>query len=342
MRYLIWGTGYQANLVWQSNCDKFKDWDIEIVGFIDNKIDADKPFFHGIKVYSPPEIADLQYDYIDIWVIDEGLEQIKRQIKQELHIADEKIRNAFTDAIRIFSEPYRDRQQYVRPSVELFSAYVDYYRSHQWYKNAYRQFERQKRAWRVYDWINAALDKNCEIMDIACGGGELLYYLREAGFRNLHGFDIDRNSVLTAQDIDRVTQGDIHFFVDDATRPQFTGKYDVFVWMTGLHLLENYSLKSFLGEYVPKLNRNGYVIFEMVDAAYNYMPMNQFHTADWEITGGGLRRNSEYKIRMAKAEAVADAEDFGLELKAVYDVPSKIPFKIYFMQKTEQISNIPE
>lgn len=331
IKYLIWGTGYQANVIWQSNCSKFADWNIEIVGFVDNRISLDRHVFHGIKIYMPSEIADLEWDYIDIWVIDEGLRQIKSQIKNELGIRDEKIRNAFEYAVEKFSEPYIGKNEFLKPSFQLFSACIDYYRSHQWYKQAYKSFDSRKRSYYVYEWIRENVSRDCKILDIACGAGELLWYLREDGFENLYGFDIDDTSICTAKAVDRITHGNIVFFNDDAVSPKFKGRYDLFIWMTGMYLLKDYSLEKFFSEYVPKLYESGYIIFEMVDSSYNDMENNEYFTQDWNSEGE--KRHSEYIMRMLKQQVVDRAAKFNLTLKKIYDVQSSIPFKIYIFQK---------
>ena len=131
--------------------------------------------------------------------------------------------------------------------------------------------------------------------------------------------------------VDKITHGDITFFMDNAIRPQFKERYDVFTWMTGLYLFEDYRLDDFFEEYVERLNESGYLIFEMVDTSYNEMPMNEFHTQDWKSEGE--KRPSEYIIRMSKEEVINKAKEYRLNLRKVYDVQHEIPFKVYVFQK---------
>lgn len=329
MKYLIWGTGYQADVVYRSNCSKFKEWDIDIVGFVDNSRKSD--LFHNIRVYSPNEIALLDYDYIDIWVINEGLREIQYQIQNELGIPSEKIKNAFENVIKVLSQHYESYSVYERPSAELFSACVDYYRSHQWYKSIYSNFEKDKRAFYVYEWVKNNLCINTRILDIACGAGELLFHLHQEGYQKLSGFDIDETSIFAAKDLNSITHGNIHFFINNALKPIFLEKYDVLVWMAGLYLFENYSLDCFFAEYVRRINENGYLIFEMVDASYNEIPLNEFHTADWK--NSGKKRPSEYQLRMSKKEVLFCAQRHHLRLIKIYNVKNLVPFKIYIFQR---------
>ena len=127
MRYLIWGTGYLSNAIYEANCNDFSKYDVEIVGFIDNN--KRNELFHDIKVYRPDEIGGVEYDYIDIWVMNDALDEIRKQIKGELKISDDKIKNVFGDIIKKLAVPYVNHAAYKLPSDELFAACVDYYRA---------------------------------------------------------------------------------------------------------------------------------------------------------------------------------------------------------------------
>ena len=334
MRYLIWGTGYQSNAIYEANCNDFSKYDVEIVGFIDNN--KSNELFHDIKVYRPDEIAGIEYDYIDIWVVDDAFYEIRKQIKNELKISDDRIKNVFEDIIKKLVVPYMDDVSYKLPSDELFSACVDYYRAQQWYKHSYRALKMHNRVYYVYEWINKNIGKNDRILDIACGAGELLYYLRSDGFENLFGYDIDDKTLQAAKKINELTHSNIQIFKDDAAMPKFSDKFDVMVWMTGLYLMKNFKLQDFFDGHLEKLNDNGYIIFEMVDILYNEMPMNQYHTQDWKQPG--KKRPSEYKLRMSYDDVISKAKDYGLEFIKKYDVPKyAVPFKIYIFKKTKKL-----
>ena len=188
----------------------------------------------------------------------------------------------------------------------------------------------------MYEWINKNVAKNDRILDIACGAGELLYYLKSEGFDNLYGYDIDDKTLHVAKKINELTYGNIQIFKDDATAPKFNSKFDVMIWMSGLYLIKDFRLEDFFAGHLEKLNDNGYLIFEMVDISYNKIPMNQYNTQDWNTQGE--KRPSEYKLRMSYDDVISKSKDYGLEFIEKYDVPKFVtPFKIYIFKKTKKL-----
>lgn len=331
MKYLIWGTGDKAEELFTVNKDKLtKENGIEIVGFIDNN--RDKINFHGIKVYSPNEIIDLIYDYIDIWVL-KGYEQIEKQITEELDIPKDKIFNVFSSMKeRIANEYKKCNNGYHRPSLELVSVCSDYYKCQQWYKYAYKEFENRKHCYYAYKWVSENIDKNCKILEVACGIGGMLYRLCEDGFYNLTGYDYDVKSVNAANDICKITGANIKIYRDDATHPKVNSKYDVLVWVNGMYHLENYSLKDFFDTHIAMLNKDGFIAFDMIDIKYNSVPQNEYRTDCWNKEG--KKESSEYKIRMSEEQVKAVAQSYGLELIKSYDITNAIvPHMVYILQK---------
>lgn len=330
MKYLLWGTGQIADQLFSANKNVLtKENDIEIVGFIDNN--KTKKIFQGMIVYSPDEIIGLEYDYIDIWVL-KGYEQIKKQITEELHIPGDKILNVFSImkeqmAKKIISHS----KEYKRPSLELISVCTDYYRCQQWYKYAFEKFEDRKHCYYAYKWISENVDKNSKILEVACGIGGMLYRLHEDGFNNLSGYDCDTKSVNAAKDICKITEANIQIYKDDATCPQNYSKYDVLVWVNGMYHLANYSLDKYLNTHLKMLNRNGYIVFDMIDIKYNNVPQNEYRTDCWSRKG--KKEPSEYKIRMSEEQVKAVAQIYGLELIKSYDITNTIvPHMVYILQ----------
>lgn len=108
-KYLVWGTGNKA----EKNFRNFElaglNKNAKIIGFIDNNCTKHNSIFHGIKIYSPSDIAKIDYDYIDIWVAN-GREDIKMQINA-MGIDDEKIGSAF--------------QEYMQKIIDIYSNTAD-------------------------------------------------------------------------------------------------------------------------------------------------------------------------------------------------------------------------
>lgn len=53
--------------------------------------------------------------------------------------------------------------------------------------------------WYTQGWLPGSLD--APVLDIGCGSGQFLYFLRELGYRDLTGIDLDRTQAETAQNL---------------------------------------------------------------------------------------------------------------------------------------------
>lgn len=327
MRYLIWGTGKRAEELYISHGNIIQSYNIEIIGFIDNR--KDKEGFYDKEVYSPQEIQDLAYDYIDIWVIN-GKEEIERQIKNDLHIPGDKIKNMFieyTDKMLSTYERPKERKDYKKPSLELLSVCVDLYAAKQWYKYAYKEFQNRKHCYLAYKWISENVDKGSKILEVACGVGGMLYQLYQDGFHNLAGYDVDYMAINVAKKLTDITNADIELYINNAMSPNVDSKYDVIVWVNGMYHLSDYSLEQFYGTHLPMINNNGYILFDMIDMKYNDVPQNEYNTNCWN--NDGEKRPSEYKIRMSKDEVVEVSKKYKARLVDYYSIDSIVPHDVY-------------
>lgn len=79
---------------------------IEIVGFIDNDLARHNGVFHGITIYSPLDIAKIDFDYIDLWVAD-WREEIEMQIAA-MGIDEGKLESVFNDYMKKMIDKYSD------------------------------------------------------------------------------------------------------------------------------------------------------------------------------------------------------------------------------------------
>lgn len=101
---LVWGTGNKAEEYFKGFELAGLNNDIEIVGFIDNDVTKRNGAFHGVKIYSPMDIAGLDCDFIDLWVAN-GREDIEKQIK-ELGIESQKVQSAFQSYFQKINDRY--------------------------------------------------------------------------------------------------------------------------------------------------------------------------------------------------------------------------------------------
>lgn len=329
MRYLIWGTGKRAEELYLANRDKMQNYNIEIVGFIDNQ--KDKKLFFDMDVYLPGEISDLAYDYIDVWVIN-GKEEIEEQIRNDLHIPDGKIKSMFAEYVDKILSIYENNlskteEEYKKPSLELLSACVDWCGAQQWYKYAYREFKNRKHCYLAYKWIRENRSKASKILEVACGAGGMLYQLYEDGFRKLTGYDVDCKAIDAAEKLTSITNAKIELYIDNAMNPKAVSRYDVIVWVNGMYHLSDYSLDQFYEKHLPMINHNGYFVFDMIDIRYNDVPQNEYRTDCWNKDGEKFP--SEYKIRMSKEEVIEVSQKYKAEIVDFYAIDGKVPHDVY-------------
>lgn len=105
-KYLIWGTGNKSEKNFKGFLLASLNRNIEIVGFIDSNPDKHNNMFHDINIYAPTIINQLDYDFIDIWVVD-GYEDIKKQINA-MGISDKKIKPVFQLFVQALNDKYAD------------------------------------------------------------------------------------------------------------------------------------------------------------------------------------------------------------------------------------------
>jgi len=216
----------------------------------------------------------------------------------------------------------------LKPSVKLLEECVKRYDAQLWYVYAYREFETRKHVYYAYEWIEKNIPKESAVLEAACGAGGMLYHLYNAGFRNLNGFDIDERAINAGRDIAQKCEMDIRFWVADAIQCNITDIYDVVVWVNGMYHIENYSLDRFFSTFSKLVKEGGYLIFDMVDTAYNKVPLNMYSTQDWQKEEPD-RRPSEYKLRLGKDEIIEIGEKYNASLIQSYFIDDTIPRGVY-------------
>lgn len=239
-------------------------------------------------------------------------------------LKDYFIKNAYT---------YNSENHKVLPSLGLVSSCITQNNVTLWYEYAYREFSARKHVYYAYEWIKNNIEKNSEILEVACGTGGMLYHLYWNGFSNLNGYDCDKKVISVGEDIIKTMQENVNFYVDNAYAPQKENRYDVIIWVNGMYHLENFTLDNFFDKHVRMLNNDGYFIFDMVDDSFNDVPQNEFCTQDWGKEGE--KRPSEYKIRMNKQEVVKVAEDYNAKLVKCIAIKDIIPRTVYIFKRKQ-------
>lgn len=107
---------------------------------------------------------------------------------------------------------------------KIYSKYVSNHVSQLHGEIDLKKIEKQFPVWDQYYGRHLPSNKNINILEIGCGEGGLLYYLRNRGYKNCLGIEIGREQIDLAQKlgIDRVEQADIKEFLKDKAE-----EYDV-------------------------------------------------------------------------------------------------------------------
>ncbi len=117
IRYIIWGTGRKAEELYRGYLLTGLSDNFDIIGFVDNDIAKWNKKFHNINIYMPSQIKQLQFDFIDIWVLDK-YEEIQNQIK-EIGVSNEKVVSIFEQFfLKIFHKYKFSKDVEVRSFLE--------------------------------------------------------------------------------------------------------------------------------------------------------------------------------------------------------------------------------
>ncbi|MCI5208315.1 MAG: class I SAM-dependent methyltransferase, partial [Candidatus Electrothrix sp. ATG2] len=124
---------------------------------------------------------------------------------------------------------------------------------------------------RKYKWnyqrFFSSLPKNVRILDVGCGLGQFLFYLRKEGFQHLTGIDISQSQV----DLALQMQPKVDFRrIEDTCRflNQRQGRYDVITLNDVTEHLELEDNILLLKAIHNALNQGGKIIIKTVNAAF--------------------------------------------------------------------------
>jgi len=100
---------------------------------------------------------------------------------------------------------------------KLYSTYVSTHASSLYGSTTMDDIKRQIPTWKKYYAKLLPKDKDTEILDIGCGDGGFVYFLRTLGFKNVKGIDLSKEQVELAGNlgIKGVIQADIKEFLSN-------------------------------------------------------------------------------------------------------------------------------
>lgn len=107
-------------------------------------------------------------------------------------------------------------------------------------------------------------DKNSTIIDVACGAGHFLYFLKKNNYKNIHGIDLSKEQIEYANKIGltEVEVADLFYYL-----PQYPEKYDMIIANDIIEHLTKDEILKFLDTLYAALKPGGTILIGTVNAA---------------------------------------------------------------------------
>lgn len=176
------------------------------------------------------------------------------------------------------------------------------------------------------NWIVANVDRPTPIFETGCGCAANLIWLGQQGYLTLAGRDVSVEAINAGKKLAALAGLSIDLGQDDSTAPsEPIPSAGVLLGINWMYFLGDFRLQRFLELYRAALRPQGFVIFDMVDSAFNDIPKNEHRTDDWSLPEAS-RRPTQYKIRMTRHEVRQIAGDCGFDVVATMhgtDVPPR-------------------
>ncbi len=202
-----------------------------------------------------------------------------------------------------------------------------------WFLYAFKSRRRRWDLWRTAYWLEDHLPRDARIMETGCGCGLNLIWLGQRGFERLYGFDNDPKAIAAAQELAELASVSVDSWVDDGITPQRlpTEPLNAIVSLNWSFLVEQFELRSFLDVYRSHLTAEGLIVIDVIDAAYNRVPKNQYLTSDWNKPAEE-RQPSEYRVRYSAEQVHQIAGQLGMQVVDRISKPQTVPKSVYFLK----------
>jgi len=146
---------------------------------------------------------------------------------------------------------------------ELYKSYVNTHIRHRKNVGDLGDFARRARAYQRIFGTLIPSDKTAKIMDLGCGPGSIVWWLRDRGYGNVAGIDISQEQVDVARGLglDSIVQGDIFEFLS-----MEGAEYDVIFARDVLEHLDKESAFQFVKLSKARLKPGGRLILQVPNA----------------------------------------------------------------------------
>ena len=226
--------------------------------------------------------------------------------------------------------PLGDIDAALKLNPQLVEAVLDTVGVQPWFKYIFRERASRWDVCKPCQWLAQNVPVDAPVLSIGTGVGFNLFWLAEGGYTKLYGTDIDPKAIAAGRQIARQSGLPVSLVVDDALKGAAlrTEQFGVIEAVNWCHLLEGFSLDGLLRRYVPHLREHGLFVIDAIDASFNTVPGNQYHTAD-RAKPESERRPSEYRTRLSRADVEASFRNHGLQIVAAISEPQSIPKVVY-------------
>ena len=206
--------------------------------------------------------------------------------------------------------------------------------SQAWFSWSVRNRASRGEAVAAIDWIVNNVERHVSILETGCGCAANLIWLGQHGFTSLAGRDGSVEAIAAANKIADLAGLSINLAVDDGLAPRLPlPRVKLLLALNWLYYQPQFELCNFLMSYRKALEPGGFVLFDMVDAAYNHMPNNQDMTDDWHLPQE-QRRPTQYKIRSTPEAVRGAAKAAGFSVISVTP-GTRIPPRLVWVLKSE-------
>jgi Methyltransferase domain len=182
-------------------------------------------------------------------------------------------------------------------------------------------------------WIATHVDRRTRIYETGCGCAANLIWLGQHGFGSLSGSDISAEAIVAARKLVALAELPITLVQDDALAPQVPiAPMGLLLALNWVYLCDSFDLAHFLTLYRDRLVPTGFIVFDMVDEAFDRMPDNQYLTDDWPLPAE-CRRPTQYKSRMARDEVTKTAAAAGFSVVTMLPASEVPPRFVTVLQR---------
>ena len=217
-------------------------------------------------------------------------------------------------------------------SVRSINKIIDQHSAPQWHKYAFLHLPNRNFTYDLLKWITINIPQDAAIFELGCGCGQNLFALNCKGYSNLYGLDIDNNSISVAKEINNYIKNKINLSTGDiftATPPLV---FTIIFSLDVIYLQNRYDFNFFIEKFSKFIHKDGFLAFDVIDAAYNSIDKNKYLTSDWDKPEME-RKETEYKLRTSflDIEKVASQCGFEVSLHKFYeDIPQR---SLYIIKK---------